>query len=83
MSKKPSLLELFATNVVPSRLVVKVRKSERNIKFTCDFSASVASKDINQHDLDEITQILHAQACAGHPDGKLTAQGSGLMAHRS
>lgn len=38
-------------------------------KFTCDFSASAASEDINQHDLDEITQKGKSLRPCCQPDG--------------
>ena len=46
------------------------RASQRaKCKFTCDLSASVASEDINQRDLDTITQNTHCYARVGHPEG--------------
>ena len=46
------------------------RASQRaKCKFTCDFSASAASEDVNQQNLDTITQNTHCYARVGHPDG--------------
>ena len=46
------------------------RASQRaKCKFTCDFSASAASEDVNQQNLDTITQNTHCFARVGHPDG--------------
>ena len=46
------------------------RASQRaKCKFTCDFSASAASEDVNQQNLDTITQNTHCYARVGHPEG--------------
>ena len=51
------------------------RASQRAIcKFTCDFSASAASEDINQQNLDTITQNTHCFARVGHPEGDGAAE---------
>ena len=43
------------------------RASQRaTCKFTCDFSASAASEDVNQRDLNEITQNTRCCAHVGH-----------------
>ena len=46
------------------------RASQRaKCRFTCGFSASAASEDINQQDLNTIAQNTHCCARVGHPDG--------------
>ena len=51
------------------------RASQRaKCKFTRDFSASAASEDINQQNLDTITQNTHCFARVGHPEGDGAAE---------
>ena len=51
------------------------RASQRaKCKFTCDFSASAASEDVNQQNLDTITQNTHCCARVCHPDGDDAAE---------
>ena len=63
------------------------RASQRaKCKFTCDFSASAASEDVNQRELDTITQNGKSLRPCGHPDGnsqRPTANGQELMADSS